>query len=285
MPAIDLHVHTNASDGAYAPAEIVRMAAEARVDVLAITDHDTVDGIGQAIESAIAYVGLQVIPGVELSTYTSSEEGEVHILGYFVDYKDSRLHVRLIKMRDARVERARLMVERLQELGYPIELSRVRELAGEGTIGRPHVAMTLLEKGYIKTFNEAFDRFIAKGGPAYFETEKITPIDAVKLILEYGGIPILAHPFTATDPERSVREFKKAGLVGIEAYYNDYQAEKIGYLLGIAKRYDLLTTGGTDYHGLDKSTEGAIGEAYVPRSCAERLLAYAAKRGIRTAYL
>jgi predicted metal-dependent phosphoesterase TrpH len=274
---VDLHVHSNVSDGKYTPEEIVAKAARAGLEYLALTDHDTVDGLAPATKAAGAFPGLTFIPGVEIST--DVPDGEVHILGYFIDYTSKDLTSNLKRFRDSRLGRARGMVDKLHRLGIDIDWRRVQEIAGDGTVGRPHVAQAMLEKGYIETFAEAFDKYIGRDGPAYVEREKMTPAEAVALILRSGGLPVMAHPFTVPDPERVLAELKEAGLIGIEVYYKDNTEEQTDALLGLAQKYGLIATGGTDYHGIDESREVSLGGVEVPIEVAERLITMAGKQG------
>jgi len=279
VAGVDLHIHTTASDGRFSPAEIIRQAAAAGLTVIAITDHDTVDGIIPAIEAAKAFPRLEVIPGVEISTDVS--DGEVHVLGYFVDYTDNALQARLESMRNSRRQRAQGMIVKLNGLGLHIEWDRVQEIAGGSTLGRPHIARAMLEKGYIGSLREAFDRYIGRNGPAYVGREKMTPVEAVELILQSRGLPVLAHPLTVPDPEKMVTEMKGAGLIGIEGYYGGYTAEEIDRLVCIASRYGLIITGGSDYHGLDAATETMLGGVDVPKESVERLVALARERALK----
>ena len=281
MSQVDLHIHTTASDGRFTPEEVVRKAAEYGLIVVAITDHDTIDGIVPALEAARAFPRLKVIPGVEINT--DVPQGEAHVLGYFIDYTHDELQTTLARMRISRQERARGMINKLRNLGLPIEWERVKEIAGSGAMGRPHVAQAMLEKGYITTFKEAFTRYISRNGPAYVEREKVTPVEAVELILRANGLPVLAHPPTTNDPETMIIKLKAAGLVGIEAYYDSYTNEEINRLVSLAKKYGLITTGGSDYHGLDDSTETMMGGANVPLKSAEQLIALAEQRALRLA--
>jgi predicted metal-dependent phosphoesterase TrpH len=274
MSLVDLHIHSTASDGKFAPAEIVAKAAGLGLKVIALADHDSVAGIEPAINAAKAFPGLTFIPGVEIST--DLPDGEAHILGYFIDYKDLDFEKALEKFRDSRTGRGRRMVEKLNALGVKIDWARVQEIAGDGAIGRPHVAQAMLEKGYVKTFEEAFDRYIGHGGPAYVEREKMTPEEAVALIVRAKGIPVLAHPFTVKNPEAMVPSLKKAGLAGIEAYYKDNTPAATQNTLRLAQKYGLIATGGTDYHGIS-DTEVMLGGTDVPIAAAEKLLALANK--------
>lgn len=279
MSKIDLHLHSTASDGRFSPADIVHKSVERGLTIIAIADHDSVDGIVPALTAAKAFSQLKVLPCVEISTDVPS--GEVHVLGYFIDYTDPEFAARLEKMRHSRRERAQGMIAKLRDLGIRIEWQRVQEIAGSGTIGRPHLAQAMLEKGYIASIKEAFTKYISRSGPAYVEREKMTPVEAVALILKANGLPVLAHPLTTSDPESMVIELKAAGLVGIEAYYNGYTADEINQLVSLAERHNLITSGGSDYHGLDDSAETMIGAAETPIESAERLLALAEQRALR----
>lgn len=270
MGTVDLHIHTNASDGKYTPAEIVLKAHNSGLEYIAITDHDSTDGIITAREAVRSISGITVIQGVEINTDIPS--GEVHILGYYIDIDNRELTITLERLRNSRKLRARKMVDKLNALGIGIDFERVQELAGTGSIGRPHVAEAMLEKGYITELKEAFDKYIGRNGPAYAERDKITPAEATGLILRAHGIPVLAHPFTCEDPERTTTELKSAGLMGLEVYYSSYSPGQIQELLGIAKKYKLVSTGGSDYHGLDDAAELPLGTVDVPLECAQRLL-------------
>ena len=273
MSGIDLHLHSTVSDGKFSPAAIVRKSVEEGVTVIALADHDSVDGIAPALAAAKAFPGLTIIPCVEIST--DVPKGEVHILGYFIDYTNRKLQATLEKMRHSRRERADGMVTKLGKLGIHIEWQRVQEIAGSGSIGRPHIAQAMLEKGYINSIKEAFTKYISRNGPAYVERKKMMPEEAVKLLLRTNGLPVLSHPLTIHDSEAMVVDLKTAGLIGIEAYYNNYTAGEISQLVSLADKHGLITTGGSDYHGLDNSTETMIGGVDVPIESVERLIALA----------
>lgn len=279
MSQIDLHVHTTASDGRYRPEEIVRKSAVLGLKIIAIADHDSVDGIAPALEAARKFPQLKVLPCVEVSTDVA--HGEVHVLGYFIDYTSQELNAALTKFRNSRVERAQGMIAKLADLGLHIEWQRVKEIAGDGTIARPHIAQAMLEKGYISSLKEAFDKYIARDGPAYVEREKLTPVEAVTLILRAKGLPVMAHPFTVPDPEAMISKLKGAGLVGLEAYYNGYGVEEISRLVSLAEKHHLITTGGSDYHGLDERNETRLGGVEVPITSAEQLLTLAEQRALK----
>lgn len=275
MSRVDLHLHSNASDGKLSPEELIREAVAAGLEVIALTDHDTVDGIIPARDTAGEFPDLTFVPGVEIST--DLPDGEAHILGYFIDYTSPELEASLVRFRDSRTIRARRMVAKLAEMGIDIDWSRVQEIAGEGSIGRPHIARAMLEKKYITSFEEAFDKYIGHGGPAYVEREKMTPTEAVRLVKEAGGIAVLAHPFTVGDNNTvisMVQELKPHGLDGVEAYYKDNTPEQTEAMLAMADEHGLIATGGTDYHG-DEAGGERLGGVEVPLEAAEKLLALA----------
>ncbi|HEX78716.1 MAG TPA: PHP domain-containing protein [Dehalococcoidia bacterium] len=274
---VDLHVHTTASDGRYSPEEIVRKAAGLGLKAIAICDHDTIDGIAAALAAAKTFPQLKVIPGVEISTLAPGSE--VHMLGYFINCTDPGLKAALDSLRNSRLERAKAIIDKLAKMDINIDWQRVRQLAGDGSVGRPHIAQAMLEKNYVTSFKEAFDRYLGLGGPAYVERHKITPAEAVVLIINADGSPVLAHPLTINEPEEMIANLKKIGLVGMEVYYNDYDKVKRKYLAELAEKYNLIATGGSDYHGNDDSTETMLGSAGVPNEVLERLTVLARRRG------
>lgn len=281
MSKVDLHIHTTASDGRFGPEEIVRKAVALGLEVIALADHDSVDGISPALKAARKFPQLRIIPAVEVST--DVPDGEVHVLGYFIDYTSRELADELARFRNSRERRAQKMVAKLAELGVHIDWRRVQEIAADGSMARPHVAQAMLEKGYITSIKEAFDKYIARDGPAYVEREKLTPVEAVALIVRTDGLPVMAHPFTVPEPEALIREMEAAGLVGIEAYYNGYTADEISRLVSVADRHGLLTTGGSDYHGIGEINEVMMGSVDVPMESAERLIALAERRALKMA--
>ena len=281
MSKVDLHLHSTASDGRLSPADVVCKSAEAGLTVIALADHDTVNGIIPALEAARAFPGLKVLPCIEIST--DVPQGEVHVLGYYIDYTSPELLTNLERMRNSRKQRAQRMIAKLSNLGLSITWERVQEIAASGSIGRPHIAQAMLERGYIATFKEAFTKYIGWGKPAYAEREKMSPVEAVELILRANGLPVLAHPLTINNPEAMVIKLKAAGLVGIEAYYGEYTAEEIKGLVALANRHGLIPTGGSDYHGLDDSDATGLGDVVVPMESAERLMTLAEQRALKLA--
>lgn len=253
MSRIDLHLHTTHSDGSFSTAEVMAFAKQAGLTALAITDHDIVDGIPEA--TAIGKeLGIEVVPGVEISSRLG--ESELHILGYFLNWTDPLLAQRLSTLRDSRHLRNPKIVQRLNELGIPITYEEVRALAGTESVGRPHIARLLMEKKFVTSAKEAFDRYLANGRPAFVDRELPEPAEAVRWIREAGGVPVLAHPTwvrTSADGLRVlVRELKATGLGGIEVHYSTHSPSQTTEYLDLAKQCDLLVTGGSDFHGVTK---------------------------------
>ena len=273
----DLHLHTTASDGRLTPQELVRKAVELKLDVIAITDHDSVEGVPPALEAARSFTQLMVIPGVEINT--DVPKGEVHILGYFLNYRNPELNRTLGELRNSRYERGKKMVAKLVELGINIDWRRVEELAGKGSIGRPHIAQAMLEQGYVSSLREAFTEYIGRNGPAYVERKKLTPIEAVKVVLEADGLPVLAHPADIEPLEPFLLQLKKAGIIGIEIYYDGYDSKTIARLKRFARKLDLIACGGSDFHGLDEYIGADIGSVNLPRESVEQLISLSKQKG------
>jgi predicted metal-dependent phosphoesterase TrpH len=271
LSKVDLHIHSTASDGRLSPEDVVHKAARLGLAVIAIADHDTIDGVAPAQDAARDFPGLTVVSGVEINTDVPT--GEAHVLGYFLDYRNAELQTILAQLRNSRQERAQQMIAKLANLGVHIDWQTVLKLAGSGSVGRPHLARAMLENGHVTSLKEAFVRYIGRGCPAYVERAKITPAEAVALVLKAEGLPVLAHPFTLDDPEAMVIKMKAAGLAGIEAYYNNYTANQTGKLAHLARRHNLITTVGSDYHGLDETAETMIGGVEAPVETVERLVA------------
>ncbi len=270
---VDLHVHTTFSDGRLTPAEIVALGVKRGLKTIAITDHDTIDGINPSIQAAQQFPRLTIIPGIEINT--DVPQGEVHVLGYFIDYTDKNLIDNLDALRDSREGRAVQMVDKLRSLGCPLEWQNIEKLAQGAPICRPHVAQAMIDAGYVASLKEAFDTYIGHDGPAYVERKKLLPEEAVRLIANSRGLPVLAHPADIENLEALVATLKNAGLIGIEVYYKNYTRDTINNLLLLCHRYGLIATGGTDYHGFGDAQEVMIGETNVPYESVERLLALA----------
>jgi len=278
----DLHTHTNASDGLLSPMSLVKQAASSGVNGLAITDHDTMDGVDEAVRTGLE-ADLLVIPGIELSTeFISPVLGEqtVHVLGYFCDPKNPGLSKHMAYQRDNRVNRAQEMVDRLNQLGIAVEFDRVKELAAGATVGRPHIARAVIEAGYESDWGKVFDKWIGNDAPAYVSHRKLEAVAGVEMIRDSGGLPVIAHPYydfhgRSLDLESMLPAAKEAGLVGLEVYYGVFSASEHRQYANVAEKYDLLATGGSDFHG-DGVQEGVyIGCSLCPDENFRKLCSYA----------
>jgi predicted metal-dependent phosphoesterase TrpH len=245
----DLHTHSNASDGDLSPEVLVAQAASIGLAAIALTDHDTLSGVPHALNSR-RNQAIQVIAGVEISA--EYEPGTLHLLGYFPAYPDG-LELALNEVQAARKKRIPKVIEKLNALGCILTEEDVMTEAGEAQIGRPHIAKALLKKGYVRSFDEAFDEYLGKGKKAYVPKEKMTGEKAISLIIRYGGLPVLAHPYTLSLSTKEMEAFiiglKEAGLAGVEAYYPDHTPEQTARYASLASSLGLLVTGGTDFHG------------------------------------
>ena len=250
MPRIDLHTHSNRSDGTFEPAEVVRLAAERALDVVALTDHDTTDGLAEAFTTGSG-VGVEVVPGVEFSAEFDGHS--VHVLCYWMDPQDAALQLELRRLREDRFRRGELMVDKLRDLGLPVGFERVRAIAGDATIVRPHIAQAMVEAGVVATEKEAFERYIGDGGPAHVAKHALDPVDAVALIGGAGGVCALAHPGMWGDqssvPVELIERMAAAGMRGLEVDHPDHTPEMRERYRTLAGRLGLIATGGSDCHG------------------------------------
>lgn len=277
---IDLHTHSTASDGIYSPTELLQRAKSIGLRILALTDHDTTGGLEEAAQAA-AKLDIDFIPGIEINTDIAG--GEVHMLGYFPEFQRPAFQAVLKVLRDARERRGQRMVELLNEQGINVSWERVRAIAG-GAVGRPHVAKALLEAGYVQTIGEAFDKYIGTGRYAYVPRYRLTPLDAVHLIASANGLPVMAHPVELpglAELRNWLPGLKEAGMVGLETYYGPYTTEDEQALRALADEYDLIPSGGTDFHGPGIHPT-PLGGRHVPYEAVERLKAAAAQRRGKT---
>jgi len=263
----DLHTHTQASDGMQPPAENVRLAAQKGLAAVAITDHDTVAGIAEAVEAGSRY-GITVVPGVEISTRAGGKD--IHVLGYYVDDNDKRFLLRLAELRNTRERRNQEIILKLRALGIDITLDNViagtgRELKPDESIGRPHIADELVRLGAAADMRDAFDRYLAEGAAAFVSPPRITPEEACRWIMEAGGAPVLAHPGLYGDDELVRGIVERGALRGIEVYHSDHGAAEEARYLAMAGQYGLAVTGGSDFHGARQGVvfHGDIGSVTV----------------------
>jgi len=251
----DLHTHTICSDGALSPYELVKRAKAEQLSIIAITDHDSVAAIPDAIEFGKEF-GVEIISGVELSA--NFEEKEVHILGYFVDHKSQRLQDYLTFFRHERIKRAERIVAKLNSLQVPLKIESVMEHAGTGSVGRPHIAAAMVDEGHTKSYQESFDRYIGNGGPAYERKFQFSPSEAIQLIASSGGLSFLAHPGRYTT-DGMLQHLIKAGIDGIEVIHPSHTPEHVSHYRGVTSEYYLLESGGSDFHGGKKNDDSSFG--------------------------
>jgi predicted metal-dependent phosphoesterase TrpH len=268
MSRIELHCHTTASDGALSPAALVRLAHQEGITTLALTDHDTVNGLPEA-RAAAAEWGIELISGCEFGC--DLPDGEIHMLGYLFDDRDPVLQEKLAWLRTARRERGRRMVARLNALGVPIQWERVQSIAGAGAVGRPHVAQALIEGGWVADTDEAFSRYIGWGGPAYVARARLTPAEVIALVGAAGGVVSLAHPAYIANLEVLLEQLAPLGLAGLETYYGTYPPATVARLETLAAVFGLVPTGGSDYHARAIKDHSYLGALPVPLDTVARL--------------
>ena len=280
--SIDLHIHTTASDGTYTPAQVVSHAHRLKLKAIAITDHDTVAGSKEALLCGIP-PSLEFLTGVEISATPPSfypGSGSFHLLGYSIRLDDPQLNRTLEKLQQARKNRNPAIINRLNELGISITLDEVRREAGEGQLGRPHIAQLMVKKRAVASIDEAFDRFLGTGKPAYVDKQRVECFKAIEIILAAGGVPVLAHPGlldykTDNQLDELIGELKKAGIQGVEVYYSGHTPDQTRLYAELAKRHDLLMTGGSDFHGTiqpEIEMGSGQGDLIVPYELFEKLI-------------
>ncbi len=281
-----MHTHTTHSDGSATPEELIGLASARQARAVAITDHDTVSAIVEARAAAERF-GIEFVAGIEISAEYSP--GTMHILGYCIDDGSTALAVRLAELQEARDRRNPQIASRLRSLGFDISYDEVVELAGNQVVGRPHFARLMIERGYVASMQEAFDRFLKKGADAYVGKARLSPRESIALIHEAGGVAVLAHPYQLNPSSREevdqiVGELAGLGLDGIEAFYSRHSAAERASYSEVATRHGLLITGGSDYHGSykpDISIVTGLGDLDVPYELLEAVKARAAARSKR----
>lgn len=259
MLKADLHIHTTASDGLMSPDEVVRWSKVKRLAAIGITDHDTVKGINSAKDASSKY-GVEIVPGIELSTVLEDEE--IHVLGYYIDYKAVWFLDILEKIQNSRFERAERIVRKLNGLGVDITLEQVKIIANDGAIGRPHIARAMISKGYISNIKEAFKEYIGKNCPAYVERYKLSSEEAIDIIKRAGGISVLAHPGLIRN-KSNIEKIIDLGIEGIEVYHSKHDDDTVKNSLAIANSRKLLVTGGSDCHGMKLNNEPILGNCSI----------------------
>lgn len=266
MRYADLHVHSLASDGTCTPKELVKEGVKHKLSAIAIVDHDTVEAIAQANESAQG-TDLEIIPGIELTA--QHENREVHILGYFLDYKNNALLETLKLLQQNRISRAYKIIHNLEGLGIKLNPETVFNISGNATVGRMHIARALVKDGHVNSVSEAFFKYIGDSSPAYVLGFRLSPREAIKIINDAGGVAVLAHPYILHD-DALVAEFVNDGLEGLEVYYPEHSQSMVNFYLDLARRLNLLITGGSDFHGQAKP-EIKLGMVKIPFELVEKL--------------
>ena len=265
-------MHSTRSDGRLTPTELVGVLAQRSVSVAALTDHDSTEGLDEAVAAAAAHPTLRIVPGIEVSaSHPTVDNSDIHLLGYFVDRADAALQQQLTALRKEREERGLRMLENLARLGYPLDWERVRELAERASIGRPHIAHAMVERGYVPTYKDAFNGLLNNGGAAFVGRTGVTLEDAARTIRNAGGAAVLAHPLYVEEYETLIPRLPDMGIVGLEAHYANYNAEEQRVLFGLAKRYGLLPCGGSDYHAMGNENEALPGADGPPPEVLEAL--------------
>ena len=263
-PFVDLQVHTTASDGALPPTRVVETARDVGLHAIAITDHDTIDGLPEAMAAGELH-GVRIVPGVELSTHFGDDE--LHLLGLHLSRRETMASA-LSDLRDSRVERARLMVATLNRHGVPVTMDAVLSQANEGSVGRPHIARAMVNGGWVRDFREAFDRWLAWGKPAYQARERFDVADAIALVHRAGGLAIWAHPGDSATPDR-IRRLAASGLDGVEVLHPSHPPMFAQKLFDVVESIGLLPSGGSDWHGTLDGTR-RLGSMYVPKAWLDR---------------
>ena len=280
---VDLHCHSTASDGTLSPTEVVDLAVSSGLSALALTDHDTIAGVAEAAGAA-RKAGLDFLPGIEISCDVP-RPATMHLLGYGFDPRSPVLLDLTTRLIEGRNDRNPRIIGKLNELGVTITMEEIEAEAGGNVVGRPHIAAVLLRKGYVSSIKQAFDKYLAQGAPAYFDKERLTPKQAIGLVLESGGVPVLAHPVqlrTENDAqlERIVKDLADLGLVGLEVIHSDHDAALVEKYSKLADRFGLAKTGGSDFHGTNKKDIhlGTANGRKVPREFYDALAARVAAR-------
>ena len=277
MATGDFHLHSTSSDGVRSPTWVMETAAANGVRVLALTDHDTTEGLAEA-RAAADVAGLRLIPGIELSV--DLDGVDAHLLGYGFDIDHEPLQAYLSEQREGRVGRMKRMVRVLGEHGVTIDAGRVQEIAGEASVGRPHVARALVEAGYVESVAEAFDQWLGDGKPAHITRDRLTPAEAIALLHEAGGVAFIAHPvYLGNDYAAKVGELAAMGLDGVETYYKYYDEETVAAHEALSEALGLGRSGGSDYHGLGNSNDREIGDIPFPDEAVEEFVAFLGSRG------
>jgi len=265
-------MHSTLSDGKLTPTELVRLLHDQGVDIAALSDHDSTEGMAEALAAAEAYPDLRVIPAVEISAdHPTEQNADVHVLGYFLEPTNAELSTTLAAFREDRTYRAQKMVEKLAKEGYPVEWEAVLAIAGEAGIGRPHIAQAMVDRGYIPDIKSAFNGLLNDDGIGFVDRPHISMADSAKLIRAAGGVAVLAHPLFVSNYEEVIPHLKEMDFVGFEVHYGEFKPEQRAALLALAVQHGLLPTGGSDYHAMGHDGEWLPGSAGPPLEVFEEL--------------
>ncbi|MEO9255707.1 MAG: PHP domain-containing protein [Tepidiformaceae bacterium] len=276
----DFHLHSTASDGVHTPTWVMEQASANGVRALSLTDHDSTEGLAEA-RAAADRLGLRLVPGLELSTDLG--KSDVHLLAFGFDVEAEPLQEFLAWQREGRLGRTKLIVDILRENGMPVALERVLQIAGDATVGRPHVARALVEGGHVASVQEAFDLWLGNGKPADVNREKLEPVDAIRVVHENGGVVFVAHAiFIGEDYPDALRQLAVWGIDGIETYYKHYSPEQVAAHATLAVELGLGTSGGSDYHGLGNPDDREIGDIPFPDEQVDAFIAFLESRGVDT---
>ena len=269
---VDLHIHTNYSDGTFTPSEAVEYAKKVKLTAISITDHDSIDGIDEALEASLK-TGLEVIPGIELSSEVGDQsKSEMHILGYHINYKSEDLKSVLDVFKKSRFKRALEILAKLKNRGIDIKDQSFIEDAQHKAIGRLHFAKALIEEGYVGSISEAFQKYLSQNKPAYVPKHAMSALEAIKFIRQAGGVPVMAHPYyTHYNDKAMLQTLVDGGLMGIEAWHIKHPENAVKKFLSLAEEFDLIATGGSDCHGPYKSEAPIMGSVKIPYSVVEKL--------------
>ncbi len=264
-PSVDLHLHTHHSDGSWSPQELVCKAIELKLNCIAITDHDTINGIAEAIVAAAGR--LRIIPGIELNTVWTSADGrtkDIHVLGYYIDQASPSLSAVIYRQQEARMQQIEETLHRFQESGINITLKDVKAVAGKGSLGRPHLSMALLNSGAVDSIGKAYDMLMKQSSPFYVKRKSVSPFEAIDAIKEAGGLSSWAHPGKDKDLSQLLPLLQNHGLNGIEVYHRSHSHRLVRKFEKLAREFQLLLTGGSDCHGPYKEYPPSVGTVYVP---------------------
>jgi len=262
MDYIDLHIHTNFSDGSLAPQEVVDISIKRGLKVISITDHDNIDGVSSVINKTPLHDGIKIIPGVEISAkYEKAIEREIHILGYFIDIKNEALSKKLVYYREERKKRALKIIEKFNKIGISIDESL---LNSTNSIGRLHIAKYLVNKGIVKNIKEAFKKYLGYNCTCYVMKNMFTVEEAIQTIVEANGLPILAHPMISFNNIKMIEELLEKGIIGIEVWHTKHTSSDVNMLYSFAKKRKLIITGGSDCHGYVNGNSPIIGSLKIP---------------------